>query len=73
MNPLAEEQERQELLEISMLRMAAGKSTENRILVKTGLNSTGFVRVWWEEEPTTGDVFPYVLARMISKEKASMV
>ena len=73
MNPLAEEQERQELLEISMLRMAAGKSTENRIPVKTGLNSTGFVRVWSEEEPITGDVFHYVLAQMISKEKASMV
>ena len=73
MNLLAEELERLEPLEILMLRMAAGKSTENLIPVKMALNSTGFVRVWSAEEPTTGDVFPCVLAQMILKEKASMV
>ena len=56
-----------------MLRMAAGKSTENHTPVKTALNSTGFVRGWSEEERITGDVFPCVLAQMILKEKASMV
>ena len=56
-----------------MLRMAAGKLTENHIRVKTVLNSTGFVRVWWEEEQITGDAFPCVLVQTILKEKASMV
>ena len=73
MNLLAEELERLELSEILMLLMAAGKLTENHIPVKTALNSTGFVRVWWVEEPITGDVFPCVLARTILKEKVSMV